>query len=60
MVGLGYIQTSTIKHLPERDLCGVDPSQVEGDEEIRARLHLHLAHLESESESLNKTWGRHL
>lgn len=59
-VGLGSIQTSTIKNSPERDLCGVDPSQVEGDEEIRARLHFHLAHLGGdfcETGSLNKTWG---
>ena len=31
--------------IPERDLCGVDSSQIEGDEEIGARLDLHLAHL---------------
>ena len=40
-------QTGNIfdENVPERDFCGVDSSQVEGDEEVWAGIHLDLAHL---------------
>ena len=40
-------QTGNIfdENVPERDFCGVDSSQVEGDEEVWARIHQNLAHL---------------